>query len=584
MPWQRDGAYTGAKLREIKIRSELGEGRRLLLKICGLAEGAKEGAARADLDRNARREGRDRKFYSQYLVAHAFPGLPYASRPGGDPDRYILFSEVNHALAEVRTLGELSARERLQGCSELVRILFRELNGLAPDSPWDLSTEAASPAEYVRAELREHLDPEAGRKHAAHIGATGSDAPGYMAIEGEDRPLPDPFRMDIGQGAVSSAQVNYLFGMSHGDMHLDNALVHCPYGKPDFASIQLIDLGAYMRSAPLSRDIAGLLLSVVAKDFCERNQNGSWRGPEETSALIDYLLAPRQPLPADLPQVFTAPLQAIHQVALEMLGARDMQAWQEQYLLSLQAQALVNTTYDDVGDHGHRFFLRLAARAADTFFTDRLERLPARTAAATPQSRTPTQPPKTPPNMLAPHPPSLNVTKTSPPTPSGQTPAPRIPQEELGSSSTTLASVVAEGAPVDVAAQPQVSPSDMQKLLGAMMVKASRLPGRINDVEAQPTLSLVAEQAQEPRKIAADLYDSFLKLPSVRWPTDRSPDQRLGYEDGYRTAKLALRNLLDGLPQDRRSALHFDDQSAALREAARRLRQALARMSVLLRS
>jgi hypothetical protein len=155
--------------------------------------------------------------------------------------------------------------------------------------------------------------------------------------------------------------LEYLEGSTHGDLHLDNVIIPWPDDSaPNIEHLRFIDLSAFNDSAPLTRDIATLILSCVSRSM------RSGLDADKHESLISLLTDHDGKSANCLPEPLVDTVMKISQAA-DFLPNHWKRKWHAQYLLSLQAQSLIYTSYDNVGEHSRRWFFRLAAHAAESF-------------------------------------------------------------------------------------------------------------------------------------------------------------------------------------------------------------------------
>lgn len=288
---------------------------------------------------------------------------------GGDDDRFLMLQEVAGDLIDYRPLNAVSPEFRAEVGADVVRLMLQSWNGKRwPERP-EISRALVS--NYLGWELRTKI----GEIEDWAVG-NGLVSHGQEWIDGSEKRLPNPIGMVLTGLSVHRVIVDYIWGLTHGDLHQGNVLV--PYsalmpGEPVESlapsQIRLIDLACFDPAAPLTRDLVTLSLSLAAVEF------GSERGVDDSDALLRTLLdggMKRRPS-SGLAGRVRAVLGAVVPVPGSVLGE-----WRAQYLLSLLAGALAHTTYENVGDAGRRWFFNLAARAAAEFvgFAERHHMIP----------------------------------------------------------------------------------------------------------------------------------------------------------------------------------------------------------------
>jgi hypothetical protein len=176
----------------------------------------------------------------------------------------------------------------------------------------------------------------------------------------EGQPLPNPFAVAQGRYFADTTTISPFIGLTHGDLHSDNALVQV---RPvlDASMFFLIDTALYEDSGPLTRDPVHFVLYVIARSM-------ETISPAQQGPLIDLLLdpagGPDQLLPGWLAML-------IHQIDAETGGwvrpSGLEQKWRAQTLLSTAACAMLFLGRSSTREIDKPWFLRLAARAAQRF-------------------------------------------------------------------------------------------------------------------------------------------------------------------------------------------------------------------------
>lgn len=210
---------------------------------------------------------------------------------------------------------------------------------------------------------RELAEPFSGSGSPGEWRDLGVGAP-WITTPEDDHPLPNPVALAHGHPAVGDRRIDVLCGRGHGDLHLENLLVRQDDNGVDPDSFRLIDLSGYRPAAPLVRDQANLLLSVVMA-FRDR-----LAGPQRESLLTDLV----RDRPVDAEQ---NPLLARTITSIRRCGARFADslsdAWRRQFVLAMMGAALRFTTFQNLGAPTRWWCFRLAAHAAAEYF--RMEEL-----------------------------------------------------------------------------------------------------------------------------------------------------------------------------------------------------------------
>jgi hypothetical protein len=163
----------------------------------------------------------------------------------------------------------------------------------------------------------------------------------------------------LSMGLDGSATLRYVTGRSHGDLHDDNVLVPCGLdGSPQPDAFRLVDLGTFEFDAPLSRDLATMTLAIVAHQVGELPLR-------QREALIRYLAWFDAAAVPDLSRHLVDQIDALRDVDAAPFVAKGLRDdWDRQWLVSMQAAALLHSTYDSVGETGRQWCLRLATQFA----------------------------------------------------------------------------------------------------------------------------------------------------------------------------------------------------------------------------
>jgi hypothetical protein len=307
---------------------------------------------------------------NEEFSAKHFARQPAVCFPVGDGDqRFLMLQEIAGDLVDYRPLKEVSPQLRAEVGAAVVRLILQSWNGKRwPEHP---ERSRALVSDYLRWELRTKIgeieDWAAGNGLAAR---------GQQWIDGDEERLPNPIGMVQTGLSVHRVIVDYLWGLTHGDLHQGNVLVPYVERPPGELAepltpqqIRIIDLAGFDPAAPLTRDVVTLSLSLAAVEF------GSGHGVGDAEELVQTLVSggERRRAANGVAGQVRAVLSAADSVPAPLRGE-----WRAQYLLSLLAGALAHTTYDNVGDDGRRWFFHLAARAAAEFieFAGRTHMIP----------------------------------------------------------------------------------------------------------------------------------------------------------------------------------------------------------------
>jgi biotin carboxyl carrier protein len=348
--WHRKG-YTGAELAAILLKAPRQPHKKMIVKVCPAGQLARETGKHnlALVEAQA--------FAKQHLVRQLYSRYPV--RDG----RFLMFQEIaDGSLLASRPLSDLPADQLVAACGRVARALLNGWNGPDPEH-----RQIRVPA-YLRAELADTL--ETGRsawRWAGAIGLLDSDSDWITTPEdGVDHPLPNPYRLASKESLAKNVTIDYVFGRSHGDLHMDNVLVFWQPPQPPLPEkFHLIDLAAYSPEAPLTRDSVALMLSIVSRDVPALPD-------DQQDALLDFVITPAKQIPSTFKGAIGAAVWAIYEPGLRFAGSL-LDEWRAQYLLSLLAAALLYTSFESVGPRGRWWFFRLAARASDEFLRFQLQ-------------------------------------------------------------------------------------------------------------------------------------------------------------------------------------------------------------------
>ncbi|TYB68926.1 AAA family ATPase [Nonomuraea sp. PA05] len=282
-------------------------------------------------------------FRREHLVALK-PHSPAIGGAGG----YVLLQEVaGGSFATLWQMAELeSPGEIVAAFNAVTHGLIRKWNKKQPDPYSHIDS-----GEYLRSELREKFGPQGKlRAWAQQNGLLRPDRRWIMfADDSNARLLPNPLAMAAGD-IVAQDHVQHLRGLTHGDLHTGNVLLQrTRQGELLPQRFRLVDLTTFDSSAPLTRDPAMLLLSIVAK-----------RIPPDASAqeeLFDQII--RGEGRHDL---FAPLMRVIRDADAQLITDDFREDWINQLPLSLLATALLHCTFGNLDERTCWWFFRLAAR------------------------------------------------------------------------------------------------------------------------------------------------------------------------------------------------------------------------------
>ncbi|WP_328510687.1 hypothetical protein OG981_39440 [Streptomyces mirabilis] len=343
--WSVPGrSYTGASLLAVECAPPA---RMLIVKVLPAGASAREPEAlSAALDAAP-------DFARRHLVGQPFPARDL---PDG---RTLMFQEAaGDSLRDSAPLGSLDGEETDRVLAEVVRGLLTEWNGPAEERAQGAVPEPVTASEFLRAELGDAW--EGGGSVRAWGRGLGVLEPSPPWVYSDGLRLPNPYLMVAGgSAALPDPSVRVLRGRAHGDLHLDNVIVSRWEKEVRADEYRLIDLCTFRDRAALGRDLATLLLSALVPHIRHPLP------PDQRHALLRFVVDPAATHRAEIVPKAAARVAAVRDTALRIMRERHWsESWELQFLLSLQAQALLFTSYTDLGDTGRTWCARLAAHAA----------------------------------------------------------------------------------------------------------------------------------------------------------------------------------------------------------------------------
>ncbi|MBN0048413.1 hypothetical protein JS756_30790 [Streptomyces actuosus] len=345
--WEARGR-TGAVLSTIIMRpltENQGGPEKLLVKICPPDSPANEAQRH-----RAAWEGSPEGFRERHLARLAADPLRL------EDGRSLIIQRISRDLRRSPTLSSLPPSQRPDACAELADLV---LTGWNPEK-LQLRTGVRA-GDFLRAEVGDCLAE--GRSAMVWLSSLGLDS--EVALHTAPHipsggPLaPNPHHLLREGSALDRHRIDHLHGRTHGDLHLGNALVPLgPSGVPLWDEILLYDLGGFDATGPMNRDLVSMGLATVTDTVGGLSDAAA-------HALLEFFLSPND---HDAPQdQFMRPVWEIHRRGTAKAGPEWSMEWHAEYLLTLAARALVHTSYDDAGQRGKLWFLRLAARALQLF-------------------------------------------------------------------------------------------------------------------------------------------------------------------------------------------------------------------------
>ncbi|MFG1721049.1 tetratricopeptide repeat protein [Micromonospora chalcea] len=182
-----------------------------------------------------------------------------------------------------------------------------------------------------------------------------ADVPWIMTDD--DGALPNPLALLSDEGLLVARRESCIVGYVHGDLHADNILVPRNIGRGiSVDHYHLIDFATFQSKAPLTRDLATLLVSLLAHRV-EKLDEVAFNG------LLQFVPAPGNQS-TDAPTDLAAVVRALCDPGEAPFAPTWRGSWSKQMRVSLLAQAVRHSTYESVGPTGRWWCLRLAGLLA----------------------------------------------------------------------------------------------------------------------------------------------------------------------------------------------------------------------------
>jgi len=336
--WKSSGwDYTGAALAAVTVTPGPGI---VVVKVC-------PAVPRAEYTSPERAWHIAPDFAQRHLAKQVFAPCPL-----GDGRLLTFHSPAGGSLMDVQVMARLDWREAIAAFRTVVTGLVTDWNrGFENQRVEDVSV-----SRFLRGELGELLDEDGEvRAYAAGVDAFLLDARRAAWIEVDGVVVPNPLVMALANSQLPNPRFQVVHGLAHSDLHLQNVMVPFRQGRLRSEAYQFIDLANFAEAAPLTRDIATLMLSVIAK--------APELAPLQDRVLPSYLVNPQDTQGGPLPIFVTELVDGMHAVGADVVPDSWREPWTEQLLLSVQAAALRFTTYEALGDARRWRFFRLAACA-----------------------------------------------------------------------------------------------------------------------------------------------------------------------------------------------------------------------------
>ncbi|WP_432129882.1 AAA family ATPase [Streptomyces tendae] len=336
---QRSRGFTGAQLAKALVEYATGqpEPQWCVIKYCPPVPLQHQRENRRHLA--AMREA-PREFGQQHLAEIAFPT---ANCPGG---AFV----VGQFKVDGMPLGKVGLDQRADVCKTIWRRMLLGWTGA------DYDSELTTVAGLLMRELGDGFKTDGWLQGWAR--RRGLFTPDFLQLPGESEPLPNPWRLFAEDTPATRRKIHCLVGRTHGDLHGDNVLVPQHDGIIDADRFRLIDLATYDPRAPLSRDLATLLISLCWRDIGESS-------PDSQSTFLTYLERDRRDKRLDdgMPGRVRKIIDALREPALKFVDKRgDPEQWHRQLKVSLLAQAMLHSAYASGTPDARRWCARLAGR------------------------------------------------------------------------------------------------------------------------------------------------------------------------------------------------------------------------------
>ncbi|MEV6690358.1 hypothetical protein AB0M35_02610 [Micromonospora sp. NPDC051196] len=301
---------------------------------------------------------------------------PYPPYPVGD-GRHLMFQEMANGGDDVVTLHDLSGRLLVTTVEAIADGLLKGWNRA---DAIGVSIDHTTVGEYVRQELEKMVGIESVSSAARRLGLPDAGTR-WLRLDDTTVRL-NPLHLLAADTALATVPMPFVAGLTHSDLHGGNVLIpheSADVPRPDW--FQLVDFSDFQEDAPLTRDLVCLVQTTILRAVAPpvTAADGAQRGlpPDQADALRDYLIRPDAERPDNV-------LPALADVISIGYGAGAPYArrggwgreWRAQYLLSLVSQALICLTYDNIGDTGRQWCLRLAVEALEAYRQELLKKSP----------------------------------------------------------------------------------------------------------------------------------------------------------------------------------------------------------------
>ncbi|RFC71565.1 hypothetical protein [Streptomyces sp. AcE210] len=344
-----DTGGSGASLASVFVRDSDPKriNRRMIIKLCSPDGDSSKEPGRLVAARRSVPHGDD-SFPRAHLVEQLYDPYPV-------DDASLMFQGFAGNDETMVTLSTTLRQRRMPGVAgQITRSLLADWN---PDEKWDGEMTAAA---FVSELLDRRLAPE--EPLAVWVrDKLGLDLETAWIRPGRANaaPLPNPVHL-TGSCPLSEHTLDYpMRGRAHGDLHPGNIMVP-KEPDADTGRYVLIDLSRFDEQALLARDPMHLLLCLVA-DFLPHLS-------DDARAELLELLVGRDTPGLLIPQGLARTVDEVRKAPEDWLRQRTISGqWPGQWLLSMQACALMFTARVRYDARDRWWFFRLAAEAAGAY-------------------------------------------------------------------------------------------------------------------------------------------------------------------------------------------------------------------------
>ncbi|HEX5407983.1 MAG TPA: AAA family ATPase [Pseudonocardiaceae bacterium] len=282
-----------------------------------------------------------RKFREKHLTRISFPAIRC------DQNALVTGQSVVDGIP----LGAVQLDQLGEVCEVVWKTILTQWAGPGYDSA------RSTLAELLTCELGDSFRSDGWLHDWAH--RHGLLGPAFLQLPDEPEPLPNPWRLFAEDSPATRAEIDYLIGRTHGDLHGDNILVSEHDGTVLPSDFRLIDLATYDGQAPLSRDLATLMISLCWREIGASSSHG-----RET--FLAYLERDHRDerLDGGMPGFVRQIIDALREPALRFVAQKewDSSHWHRQLKVSLLAQAMLHSAYETATPEANRWCSRLAGR------------------------------------------------------------------------------------------------------------------------------------------------------------------------------------------------------------------------------